>query len=95
MKAKNKEKNKQRIMDAYPDLDFMFADGYDAAIVGVVSMFGAELKVCYNQNKVISILMKNGMTYEEAWEWFDFNIIGAFEGDKTPVFIELLNELNV
>ena len=37
-----------------------------------------------DQNKVIQKLMSDGMSHEEALEGFDFNIIGAWAGDRTP-----------
>ena len=27
------------------------------------------------------------MTYEEAVEWMEFNVVGAWMGPKTPIFI--------
>jgi hypothetical protein len=33
--------------------------------------------------------MADGMDDEEAEEFFAFNIIGAFVGEKTPLFITL------
>lgn len=91
-----KELNKQKIIDNYcldEETEFMFMDGFDEAILGVVESFGSEQKVCYDKNKVIEILEKQGMTYEEAFEWFDYNIIGAYVGEKTPVFMESINDI--
>jgi hypothetical protein len=31
--------------------------------------------------------MKDGMEYDEALEYFDFNIAGAYVGEQTPIFI--------
>lgn len=59
----------------------------DEAIVGLVAAFGKEPVVCYDREKVIEILMRDGMSDEEAEEFFDFNIAGAYMGDATPVFI--------
>jgi hypothetical protein len=59
----------------------------DAAIVGLVSAFGKEPVVCYDREKVIEILMEDGMDEEEAEEFFSFNIEGAYVGEATPMFI--------
>jgi hypothetical protein len=67
----------------------MLVDGFDEAILGTCRRFGQQTTVAYDYNKVIEILMKDGMTFEEAEEYFEFNIIGAWVGDGTPVFIEL------
>ena len=32
------------------------------------------------------------MDYEEAVEFFDFNVTGAYVGENTPVFLEDLEE---
>lgn len=83
-------KNRDKILDMYPDYEFMFADGFDDAILGVSERFGSEPIVCYDKRKVIKKLEEDGMTGEEAMEYFEYNIIGAYVGDKTPEFIETI-----
>ncbi len=39
-------------------------------------------------SRVIDILMGDGMTYEEAVEYFEFNIAGAWVGESTPFFLQ-------
>lgn len=86
-----KEPNKKILIEKHciDDEELLFFDGFDSAIVGVVEMFGAPLKVCYDKDKIIDILMKD-MNYEEAIEYFDYNIIGAYVGEKTPVFMNII-----
>jgi hypothetical protein len=43
-------------------------------------------------NKVLAALMQDGATHEEAVEWFEFNMVGAWVGEFTPAFIETLEE---
>lgn len=74
-----------KISEEYPDL--LKADGFDKAIVGVVQRMGIQA-ICYDEDKVIDILMEDGMTYEEAVEYFDFNIAGAWVGESTPFFLQ-------
>jgi hypothetical protein len=45
--------------------------------------------VCYNQKIILSELVSQGMTEEEAQEYFDYNIIGAYVGERTPCFLEI------
>ena len=73
-----------KISDEYPDL--LKADGFDEAIIGVVQRIGLEA-ICYDLNKVIAILMRD-MTEEEAWEYYQFNIAGAWVGESTPFFLQ-------
>lgn len=72
------------------DLLFMDPEKFDAAIVGYVEGIGREDVVCYDKAKVLEILMEDGMDYEEAGEFYNFNIVGAYMGEKTPVFLEIL-----
>lgn len=56
-----KELNRQKIIDNYcldEETQFMFMDGFDDAIVGMVESFGQGLVVCYDKNKVIDILQQ-------------------------------------
>ena len=71
------------------DNELMFMDGYDNCIVGIVERFGQPPIVCYDKTKILQCLVKDGMTMDEAEEWFYFNQIGAFVGDRTPSFITI------
>ncbi len=65
-------------------------DGFNNCILGICMRFGQEDIVAYDYVKVIETLMENdGMSYEEAMEFFDFNQLGAWVGDHTPCFILL------
>jgi hypothetical protein len=67
---------------------FLIADGYDDCILGYVGP-----KVVYDAEKVIQTLMdRDGMDYEEAVEFFGFNIEGAYVGEGTPIFMYLLED---
>ena len=71
------------------DLDhegLLFADGFDEAIIGVAERIGMEPVVAYDTNKIIEILSRE-MTEDEAVEFFEFNILGAYMGERTPIYI--------
>jgi hypothetical protein len=39
-------------------------------------------------HECINILIeKDGMTEEQAMEYFDFNVVGAWMGETTPIFL--------
>ena len=65
----------------------LFADGFDDAIIGVGNVFGGKLCAIYDTDLVLKQCMKDGMEYDEALEYFDFNIAGAYVGDQTPIFM--------
>lgn len=78
------------IKELYPDETFLFADGFDDAIIGVDEV---DLRVVYDIDEIINILMREMMTVSEAFEYYDYNIAGAYVGEKTPVFMRKIIEL--
>jgi hypothetical protein len=78
---------REEIAENYPDLLVMDPEYLDEAIIGVATRIGLEA-VCYDTEKVIELLMQHdGMGYEEAVEYMDFNMKGAWVGETTPVFL--------
>jgi hypothetical protein len=76
---------RDRIVNAYPDDTFMFALGFDEAIIGVEQF---TLKVVYSEKKCIDILKQKGLDPKVASDHFEFNIKSAYMGDKTPIFVD-------
>lgn len=74
------------VAELYPDC--MTIDGYDDCIIGVASRFGMSDCVAYDRNKIIKKLEQDGMSLEEAEEFFEYNILGAWVGETTPIFID-------
>lgn len=72
------------------DLLFMDPERFDAAIIGVTERMGQLPTICYNKTKVLEILMEDGMDYDEAIEYYEYNIVGAWMGEQTPTFLEVL-----
>tara|TARA_R100000234_G_C4983049_1_gene171918 strand:+ start:37 stop:258 length:222 start_codon:yes stop_codon:yes gene_type:complete len=65
----------------------MKADGLDEAIIGVGQQFDKPDRLIYDYDKCVDILMTDqGFTEEEAIEWIEFNIKGAYVGEGTPIF---------
>lgn len=77
---------REELSQEYGDLLFMSEIEFDEAIIGVAERIGMEAVVAYDIDKIIEILMRE-MTEEEAVEYFEFNILGAYMGEKTPVYI--------
>ena len=73
----------------------MLFAGLEDALVGTCDRIGQPTLAAYDYDKCIEILAKD-MTdsddddpYTMAVEYFDFNVIGAYIGESTPVFIRL------
>lgn len=70
------------------------ADGLEDAFVGMIERANGPPVACYDRGRVIEILQGDGdMSFEEAQEYFDFNILGAFVGDQTPVYMTSLEDV--
>jgi hypothetical protein len=69
------------------DPDLLFADGFDDCILGITVNDKGIAVVLYSEEKIIESLARD-MPLEEAIEYFDYNIKGAYVGDRTPVFLE-------
>ncbi len=79
-----KKRNIDIVLDYYPDDNFLQADGYDGAIIGVNNE-----KLVYSISKCIEILItRDGMSDEEAIEYFYFNSESAFVGNQTPIWVD-------
>ena len=66
--------------------DFLFADGFDSAIIGCAVGFDSG-RVVYDYRQMGQILMEEGCTEEEAWEHLEFNTLGAYVGEQTPIYV--------
>jgi len=66
----------------------MMADGFDDAILGMCIQFGDEPVVAYDYEKCLNVLIeRDGMSRTDAIDFMGFNVIGAYVGLNTPVFI--------
>ena len=66
-------------------------DGFDECVIGVANIWRDQMTVevlVYSADSMINQLMINdGMSDEEAEEYFCFNIEGAYIGIDTPVLV--------
>lgn len=66
----------------------LLADGYEFALLGYVEHRDGPIAV-YDRAACLEILVaRDGMSLEEAAEFFDFNTAGAYVGPQTPLFLE-------
>ena len=70
------------------DEEITLADGFEDAFLGIARQFGKPFAL-YDREKCIDILVnRDGMSHEEAEEYFQFNVEGAWVGESTPAFLE-------
>ena len=63
----------------------LLADGFDNALIGYDA---AGACAVYDYDKCMTVLIeRDGMNYIEAQEYMEFNVVSAYVGDFTPIFI--------
>ena len=87
-------KHTEHITEAFEDSEALLLPRaeYDHCMVGIGYRFNAVPLAVYDIERVLQGLEKDGMTEEEAIEWYEYNIIGGWVGDGTPIFINLFQE---
>jgi len=63
------------------------ADGFDGAVLGVGRRCSQPDLVVYSYEKCVAVLEAQGLSHEDALEHMEFNVVGAWMGDETPIFV--------
>jgi len=71
-----------KILEWCPEEEIIKADGLDDAIIGIDIN---DYRLIYSVSKCIEILKKE-MDEEEAVEYFDYNVVNSYIGEKTPIW---------
>ena len=79
------------LMEALAEEECLLADGYEDALIGITE--GINPVAVYDTDKCIEILMRDDeLTHEEALDHFYYNTVGAYVGEKTPLFLRMMGE---
>lgn len=84
------EKNRDWIAE-YVDDSAIIASGFDSSIVGYTTD-SSGIRVIYDAEIMAQTLVDDGCTYEEAWEYLEFNTFGAYVGEGTPIYMNRIGE---
>lgn len=77
-----------KVTEVLDEEEITLADGFADAFLGIGRQFNKPIAV-YSRRKCIEILMRD-MDEEQAEEYFDFNLAGAWIGETTPIYLEEL-----
>jgi hypothetical protein len=70
----------------------LIADGFDKALIGVGRQCMTDIAV-YDYDKCVDILIeRDGMSYDEAVDYMEFNVVGSYVGQQTPIFLQHTDE---
>lgn len=76
----------------------LLAEGFDSAVLGMSRGTLGEDVAVYSIDRCIDVLVKrDGMSEDEAIEYMNFNVLDAYLGPMTPIFVyemdaEAINE---
>lgn len=74
------------LMAVLEEEEALTADGFDNALIGYTN--GYNVRAVYDYSFCVHILIeRDGMTYEDALEHMEYNVVGGYVGEKTPLFI--------
>jgi hypothetical protein len=73
----------QEIAEYYQDEEILKADGFDVAVIGIDEH---SMRLVYSVKLCIEKLILEGMSMEDAIDYFNFNVSGAYVGEKTPIW---------
>lgn len=66
-------------------------DGFDDCIVGVSEEFGRDSRIIYSKQRIIQKLIESSdMNMDDAEEYFNYNILGAYFGERNPIFLTIV-----
>jgi len=71
------------IIENYQDEEILKADGFDDAVIGIEVH---SMRLIYSVQKCIEVLKEDGMDEIDAIEYFEYNVLGAYVGEKTPIW---------
>lgn len=66
----------------------LIADGLDTAYIGYIERHNEPRIAVYDAEKCIQVFVdRDDMSYEDAQDWFFFNVAGAYVGEQTPAYL--------
>jgi formylmethanofuran dehydrogenase subunit E len=82
--------DKEHLMEVLAEEECLTADGFDAALVGCT--YGANVVAVYDIQRMIEVLVNEGMDHDDAVEFLEYNVVSAYLGDKTPLYVNFVTE---
>ena len=68
---------------------FIVLEGFDDCILGIAHSCGKNSVVVYDEKKILNKLISQGISPEDAREFYEYNILGSSFGEETPWFLDL------
>lgn len=69
------------------------ADGFDDCVIGIGNRNNTPI-IIYDYDKCAELLVKrDDMDIHEAYEYMDYNVVGAWMGQGTPMYIRTVKSM--
>ena len=79
---------RENIVSITDDEDVLLIDGFDEAIIGLTNRINTPTLAVYSWEAIVNILVeRDGLSLDDAMEYVDFNILGAWVGERTPIVV--------
>ena len=81
---------RSRIDEALKEMEenTLLIDGFDEAFLGFSQRINQPILAVYSYDRLVKVCMdRDGMEWEEAVEYVDYNIVGAWVGEQTPIIV--------
>jgi hypothetical protein len=89
-KTKKRETRFDRVKEHLAEInpEALLADGLETALVGYATVSNRTV-ACYDWDLAIRAFMKQGMTEEEAIEFYEYNTVRSlpYMGENAPIFM--------
>jgi hypothetical protein len=76
----------ESIKQELPEETFLVADGFDECVIGYDYAFVDKPRLIYSVKAIIAKLVGEGMEEIDAIEYFEFNMMGGYVGEQTPIW---------
>lgn len=84
--------NRFQLFELLEENEALIPDGFEEAVVGCG--YGANVVAVLDAERIVNILIeKEGMDMDDAIEHMDYNIVGSYVGEKTPLYVVLDSQL--
>ena len=75
-----------KILEYFNDeTELIKADGFDDAIIGLEQQ---QMKLVYSVPMCIDVLVKEGMSVDDAIDYFEYNVRGSLTFEGSPLFVD-------
>jgi hypothetical protein len=77
---------RERLSELNPDA--IVFDGLDSSIIGIGDRVGMTCVAVYSVEKIVQTFVeRDKLSYEEAYEMYEYNYLNAWLGEYTPIFV--------